>query len=227
MYRLWSDRLPADLEVCAIQLPGRERRIREPAFTEIPRLVRALADALPEYLGVPFAFFGHSMGALVCFELARLLCSERGLCPVGLFVAGHRAPQHPATDAGMRHLGDREFIAELRSIGGTPEAALEQPELMELLLQPLRADITACETYTYTPGPPLDYPITAFGGLEDQYVSAAHLAGWAEHTTRGFALRLLPGGHFFVDASQERLLAMLGEDLRDWNRLAQARVDTT
>src|SRR5205823_631917 len=138
--RPWVDALPATIEVCPVQLPGREGRFGEPAFTRMAPLVDALARALPPHLGRPFAFFGHSMGALVGFELARLLRREHGLEPAHLFVSGCAAPQLRDPGRPLHRLPDAEFRQELRRLGGTPPAVLENDELMGLVLPLLRAD---------------------------------------------------------------------------------------
>jgi medium-chain acyl-[acyl-carrier-protein] hydrolase len=200
------------LEVCAVRPPGRERRLTERSFRRVGSLVQALADALPVDR-VPFALFGHSMGALVCFELARELRRRGALGPLALFVAGRPAPQIIAPDQDLHRRPDAEFVEELRRLGGTPAEALQNADLMELVLEGLRADIELCETYSYTAEPPLDCPITAFAGEVDEIVRTRDVRRWREQTRGRFDLHALPGGHFFVESSREALLATIAADL--------------
>jgi medium-chain acyl-[acyl-carrier-protein] hydrolase len=213
IYRGWGDILPRHVEVCAAQLPGRGTRVREPAATDLGALVRALADALENKLDRPFAFFGHSLGALICFELARHLRERGGPQPIYLFVSGRRAPQLPGTQRVIHDLPEPEFIEELRRLRGTPTEVLEHPELMQLLSPPLRADFSLAETYAYAPGPRLNCPISAFGGLQDEEVGREELEGWKEQMTGRFKLRMMPGNHFFLNDVQQPLLRSIAEDL--------------
>jgi medium-chain acyl-[acyl-carrier-protein] hydrolase len=213
IYRGWGGILPRQVEVCAAQLPGRGTRMSEPAVTDLGALVGALADALENKLDRPIALFGHSMGALICFELARHLRERGGPQPVCLFVSGRRAPQLPSTQRVIHDLPEPEFIEELRRLQGTPPEVLEHPELMQLLSPLLRADFSLSETYAHAPGPPLDCPISAFGGLQDEEVGREELEGWKEQTTGRFKLRMMPGNHFFLNDGQQPLLRSIAEDL--------------
>ena len=180
MFRTWPDGLPADVEVCPVQLPGRGARLMEPPFTQLSPLIEALAQALFPLLDKPFAFFGHSLGALVSFELARYLRRQHGLHPVRLFVSAGRAPQIPHRDLPMHTLPEEEFLAKLRRLNGTPREVLAHAELMEIILPLLRADFAVYETYVYAIEPPLNCPISTFGGLQDQRVSRGDLEAWRE-----------------------------------------------
>lgn len=213
IYRGWGDALPAAVEVCPVQLPGRERRFREPLHTRMDTLVSELGAALRPLLDVPFALFGHSMGALVGFELARELRRQGGPRPVHLFVSGHRAPRLPEVNPPVYHLPDDRFLAELRRLNGTPRELLENEELMELLLPLLRADMGICESYGYTPEDPLDVPVSVLGGDEDPEVPVPDLAPWSEETSRECTLRTYPGDHFFIHGARESVLRDLRDDL--------------
>jgi medium-chain acyl-[acyl-carrier-protein] hydrolase len=213
IFRSWPQRLPPSVEVCAVQLPGRGSRLREPPFTDLDTLLRALAEALLPYLDQPFAFFGHSMGALIGFELARRLRERELPGPIRLFVSGHRAPQLDRHDPPSYDLPEPEFLEELRRINGTPGEVLEHPELIQLLLPLLRADFKVVQAYLYKPRPPLDSPITAFGGLQDEDVSREQMAAWREQTTAEFSLHMLPGDHFFIHTSEALLLEVLSRRL--------------
>lgn len=214
VFRLWQEQLPPTIEVRAIQLPGRETRLRERPFTEITPLVQALARVVASE-GRPCAFFGHSMGALVSFEVARHLRREGVALPHHLFVSGRRAPQVADRLAPISPLADGPFLAALRRYNGTPEAVLQNAEAMSLFLPILRADFALCERYAYRPEPPLDCPITAFGGVEDETVPPIDLAAWRLQTRATFAQHLLPGDHFFLNRYREPLLELLARDLTD------------
>jgi surfactin synthase thioesterase subunit len=213
-YRRWAESLPADVEVGIVHLPGREGRLREAPFTRIEPLVDAAAPALRPYLDLPFAMFGHSMGALVAFELARRFRDEGAGVPTQLFVSGRRAPQLPPRHAPMTHLPDDQFVGEIRRrYNGIPDEVLRHPDLLALLLPGLRADLSVVETYAHRPGVPLPCPITAFGGLADPEATEAELVGWRQQTAAALSVRMLPGGHFFVQSAHEDLMRILTDEL--------------
>jgi medium-chain acyl-[acyl-carrier-protein] hydrolase len=214
VYRDWHRILPASIGVYAAQPPGRGDRVAEPLFLDLPALIEPLTEAIKSYLDKPFAFFGHSMGALIAFELARKLRAEYDVEPAHLFVSGRRAPQVANSDPVTYNLDDAEFIEELRRLNGTPKVMLDNPELMELMGPTLRADFQVCQTYIYTDSPPLDCPITVFGGLQDEDVTLEYLQPWRDHTNGAFELRLLPGDHFFLHSSEAILLRIIAEGLR-------------
>lgn len=192
-----------------MQPPGRGSRLRERPFTNLNELVAAAEPALRPFMDRPFAFYGHSMGAIVAYELARRLREEGRPGPLHLFVSGRRAPQLPETDDLTYDLPDPEFIEELRRLKGTPPEVLDNNELLHLVLPLLRADFAAIQTYKYEEGRPLACPITVVGGLMDEEVTREHLAGWREVTTGNFSLHMVPGDHFFVHTSQDILLEIL------------------
>ncbi len=212
-FRAWADNLPKTVEVCPVQLPGRGARMMEAPFTRMVPLVHAAAEALLPHLDKPFTFFGHSMGALVSFEVARWLRKQGGPEPIHLFVSGCFAPYIP-DPYPLHNLPDPELLEGLRRLNGMPQEALENAELMRLLLPTLRADCTVTETYTYTDEPPLNCPISAFGGLQDHLVGRAHLEAWREQTTASFSLRMFPGDHFFLQTAQPLLLQILSRELQ-------------
>ncbi|MCA1566076.1 MAG: thioesterase II family protein [Acidobacteria bacterium] len=213
IFRDWQSKLPGNVEVCPVQLPGRGKRLGEQPFTQMQFLAEALVHALLPHLDKPFAFFGHSMGALISFELARTLRKKYGRAPRQLFVSGRRAPSIPNLEPPTYDLPETEFIETLHNLKGTPGEVLEHPELMKLVLPLLRADFALCETYGYTPAPPLDCPISAFGGLQDAEVTRAHLEGWRTETTATFSLRMFPGDHFFLNTGGALLLRVLSQAL--------------
>jgi surfactin synthase thioesterase subunit len=207
IFRTWSDGLPADVEVCPVQLPGRGTRLTERPFTQLSPLVESLAQALVPLLDQPFAFFGHSLGSLISFELRRAY----GVQPVRIFVSAGRAPQIPHRDAPVHALPKKEFLAELSRLNGTPSEILEHKELMEIMLPLLRTDFAVYESYSYSAEPPLDCPISAFGGLHDHRVNDSDLQAWRVQTNGSFSLRMFPGDHFFLN--QLPLLRTLSQAL--------------
>jgi medium-chain acyl-[acyl-carrier-protein] hydrolase len=212
-FRAWPDGLPPTVEVRVAQLPGRGARIRETPFARLGPLVAALAAALRPTLDRPFAFFGHSLGALVGFELARALRRQGGPQPARLFVSGHAAPHLPQSGPAIHALPDAAFRDELRRLDGTPVEILDNQEVMQLLLPALRADFAASEAYAYTAEPPLECPIAAFGGAEDERVSRPALEAWRKQTRAAFSLKMFPGGHFFLHSARQAVLRALREEL--------------
>jgi medium-chain acyl-[acyl-carrier-protein] hydrolase len=213
IFRTWSDGLSAEIEVCPVQLPGRGTRLREPPFRQLSSLVQALAQALFPYFDKPFAFFGHSLGALVSFELARQLRRQYSVEPVHLFVSACCAPQIPNSGAPLHTLPDPALLETLRHLNGTPREILKHEELMRLMLPVLRADFAVYETYAYSTELSLDCPISTFGGLHDRSVSRSDLEAWRAQTNAFFSLRMLPGNHFFLNTAKPLLLRVLSQDL--------------
>jgi medium-chain acyl-[acyl-carrier-protein] hydrolase len=213
IFRTWSDGLPSDVEVCPVQFPGRGTRLMETPFTQLSPLVQALAQAMVPLLDKPFVFFGHSLGALVGFELARQLRRQSGVQPVRLFVSADRAPQIPHRDRPIHALPEREFLHELRRMNGIHGKVLEDVELMQIMLPVLRADFAVYETYVYSTEPPLDCPISTFGGLQDHRVNRGDLEAWRDQTSGPFSLRMFTGDHFFLNTTQPRLLQVLSQEL--------------
>jgi len=208
VYRLWPNGLPASLEVCTVQLPGREQRLREPAKTSIVELVRELVPAFQPFLDLPFVMFGHSMGAVLASEVTRALADAGDPLPQHLLVSGRRPPHITGSESPMHGLDDPAFVAELnRRYRGIPAEVLEQPDLMALFIPILRADLTALETYLPARRAPLSCPITAFGGLDDCLTPREHLEAWKGDTTGPCNVRMYPGDHFYLNTQRSRLLA--------------------
>ncbi len=213
-YRSWATAFPSDIEVLGVQLPGRGSRFKEPLSTRLAPLLDALALEVTK-LGedAPFAFFGHSMGALLAFELTRELRQRGAPLPSRLFVSGYRAPGLPERDAPLHHLSDAEFLTALRRYGGMPASLLEQPELMEMVLPIVRADFALVESWRDIQGAPLDLPITAFCGDNDANATAEETDAWRAHTLDEFILHTLPGDHFFIQSAEPALLDVMTQAL--------------
>ncbi len=213
-YRDWQRHLSNGVGLSLAHLPGRGSRISEPAFREYKLLIAALADAIAPHLPPVFAFWGHSMGAMISFELARELRRRNQPSPIALFVSGRSAPQIPDRDPHTFDLPKQEFIAELRRLKGTPAEVLESAELTDLLLPTVRADFELIQKYEYQSEAPLSCAIRAYGGLQDTEVPAADLKAWQEQTTGTFKVRMFPGDHFYVHTSAD-LVNVLRRDLLD------------
>lgn len=214
VFYTWQKDIPRDVEVCPIQLPGRQGRLEEPLFTRMEPLLEALAPAIQPYLDRPFAFFGHSLGTKISFELACHLRAQGASMPVCLFFSGSIPPHIHSSDSPIHNLSDVEFMEALRRFNGTPEALLQNEELLQLFLPILRADVTLHETYQYVLDEPFDCPVSVFGGLEDYEVSQDDLEAWRVHTRGKFTLRMFPGDHFFLRSAQAPLLEAVSHDLQ-------------
>ncbi len=215
VFRQWQATLPDQIEVCPVQLPGRENRISEPLITNLDELVDIASVELASYFDSPFAFYGHSIGARIAFELARNVHRKLGVRPCCLIVSGSRAPHIPEPNP-LHHLPDNEFMNELRRFSGTPEAVLQSKELMEMFLPILRADFSVDETYVYSEALPLDCPIFVFGGTDDAEAKIEELKAWADHTSNAFSLEMISGGHFFLQTERNLLLQSIRGILRQF-----------
>ncbi len=209
-FRTWPALLAEhrpEVEVCAVQPPGRENRLNEKPFTQVTSLVDALIMALRPELDRPFALFGHSMGAIVAYELAQAL-TRIGTPPTHLLVSGRRAPGTPERYPPIHPAPTDDTL--LRAIqqryGNLPELLLQDAELKAIYAPLLRADFTLVESYTPSTLTPLPCPITAFGGANDPIATEAELAAWRTVTESDFALHLLPGGHFYLQEQSSPLL---------------------
>jgi medium-chain acyl-[acyl-carrier-protein] hydrolase len=213
IFRNWVERLAPYVEVVPIHLPGRAKRMVETPFRNMEPLVESLAYGLAPWLKKPFAFFGHSMGATISFELAHKIQDIFGLKPLHLFVSGRAAPQIPCCQQPIACLPEEEFIQKLEALGGTPREVLEDAELLRLVLMPLRADCELIESYEYIEKNKLECPITAFGGRADKDVTTKDLDAWREQTSSTFRLRLFKGDHFFLRTAETQLLSVMLDQL--------------
>jgi medium-chain acyl-[acyl-carrier-protein] hydrolase len=213
VFREWARRLSPGVEVCAAQFPGRGARMFEEPFSDVAQFVDESSSALLQYSDKPFAFFGHSMGALIAFELARRLRREGRPLPLHLFVSGRGSLRELKGELHRALLSDSELLEELRRFDGVPAEVLANAELMRIMMPSIRADFTACERYVYTAEPPLGCPLSAFGGLQDEEVSREQLEAWRDETTAAFSCKIFPGGHFFLDTDQPMLLRAVAQEL--------------
>lgn len=221
VFRNWNKRLPRDVEVVALELPGRQRRFGEPLIRRMDQLLEVLVKEIEPLLDVPSAFFGHSLGGTVCFELARRLRDLGKIEPRYLFVSGCGAPQTRRSEKIRHKLPDDAFVDSLVDLGGIPQGLLEHKELLSLVLPVLRADVEMIETWSFEADTPLDLGITAFGGLADPDVTSLELEAWRAQTRLGFHSVWIPGDHFFIQSNENLVLEVIARDIEAWmNTLA-------
>ncbi|HTU45289.1 MAG TPA: alpha/beta fold hydrolase [Bryobacteraceae bacterium] len=204
----WTKYRSEHLELVPVEIPGRGRRFGEESHRSLKTLVPALAREIQTATDGLFAFFGHSMGALLVFELCRFMRQSGATLPVCLFISGSKAPHLAYIPPASRWYNSAlpEFVGHLRSYAGCPPEMLENPELMEVVLPYLRADLGIAQSYEFHSGDPLPIPICAFGGDCDPHVSIEDVQAWLHHTTSNFHCTILPGDHFFFRAWQPELL---------------------
>lgn len=212
-YHSWPATLPEWVEVCSLLPPGRGNRFLEAPLERMDDLVSQAVPALEPELDRPFAFFGHSMGGMIGFALAREI-QRRGLgSPVALFVSGCNAPQFPEDDP-LHHMPHERFVQEMRDLNSAPPEVWANEELMELLLPALRADCMLSETYLYQGPCDLDCPIVAFDGVDDPLTFDDQIEGWSAQTSGPFTVHRIPGDHFFLDSAKAELLGLLTRHLQ-------------
>jgi len=214
VFRTWPAAFPSHVELMLMQPPGREARWGEKPFRTADGLADAATQAILPYLTMPFVFFGHSLGALVSFEVARRLRRAGQPMPLRMFASAHRAPHLPHPHPLLHGLPDKDFIDQIRrQYGGIPQPVLDNPDLVELMLPCLRADFTVFETYRYTEQAPLGCPITAFGGVRDRRITEREIGDWRQQTTGGFRHEMFDGDHFFLQGRRDDLIASILGDL--------------
>jgi surfactin synthase thioesterase subunit len=208
----WCRAFPDEIEVCGVKLPGREARLGEAPIGAMDPLAASLAGVLVAHLQAPFAFLGHSVGGLLCFEVARRLWREHGLCPAHLFLCATAAPDRIAAKHQLHQLPRERFLQAIAQLGGTPPEVLANDALLELLLPALRADFALSETYVYNPTDPLPVSATLLGGFADSLAERADLEAWTHCVSGPIELEMLPGGHFFVQSAEAIVLARVRRD---------------
>jgi medium-chain acyl-[acyl-carrier-protein] hydrolase len=209
----WSEYVSPAVEVCSVQLPGREGRLTMLPYTSMRPLVQAVGNAILPFLDKPYVLFGHSLGGLIAFELARYLHDLGVTRPLSLLVSAADAPHLGRTTDRLHALPDDELIGQLSLLRGTPQEILQHPEVMQLLLPTIRADLQVFETYAYRAGSPLPCPIAVFGGIDDKRVELSGLENWRHHSRTGFSLTMLPGDHFFIHSACRALVERIGSHL--------------
>lgn len=211
-YRALAARLAPQFDARVVQYPGRQDRRLEPGPDDITELAAQIVGATGARLQPPFAFFGHSMGAVVAFETARLLAAAGSPQPAVLLVSARRAPSLPRVEP-VRSADDHALIADVRALAGAGAGALDDEELLEMVLPALRSDYRAIERYRYRPGAALACPVIGLAGRTDPRASPADVAAWADHTAGPFVLHEFTGGHFFIDSEQAAVAGVIGAAL--------------
>lgn len=215
IFAQWPRWLPREIEVCAVQMPGRDARLGEAPLTRWSEAIPQLVAALTPWMDRPYALFGHSLGAVLAFEVAHALPASARSRLLHLFVSGRRAPHLPADETLALDLPDHVIVEELKRLAGTPGEILESAEMMEVYLPLLRADFTLSETYAYQARGPLRVPLSAYGGATDAEVPSADVAAWRHHTAAAFRQRTFAGGHFFLNDQRSALVAHLAFELSE------------
>ena len=214
VFRNWKTRLQPEIATIALQAPGRAMRIAEIPHDSIGEIVAEIMRSFPTLEDRPFAFYGHSLGALIAFELARQLRREDRPQPCHLFVGGARPPHIGPILPRLHGLQEQAFLNGLQArYSGLPTAILDNPEALALFLPALRADFAAYESHAYRTESPLACPISGFAGERDALVPAGTVAGWEMHTSAAFDLQVLRGGHFFLEDSWEQLTDSIKREL--------------
>ena len=214
VFRPWTAYLPPSTEICAIQPPGREGDFGSEPAASMRDLVDGIVSAMRPLLDGPFAFFGHSLGAIVAYETALAIARE-GIEPMLLFASGHRAPHLPSPRPAIAHLPDDRFVHEVAQLGGMPAEVLENQEFLELVMPTLRADFRIAECYHPPMSVALRCPVIALGSVAD-YVSEEAIAAWRETTSGPFDWKMFPGDHFYINTERAALTAYVGATLDDW-----------
>lgn len=211
-FRSWIPGLPSSVGLTRSLLPGREDRLLDSPYNNLDLLVADLLSNIVSILDRPFALFGHSMGALIAYELARQLSSAGQRSPSLLMVSAHRAPHLPDRRRPVHKLSDTALIDELSRYSGTHPDVLANEELLSLVLPTFRSDLELCETYQWRPARRLHCPILVLGGIDDEN-TMLELEQWREHTTESCTIKLFPGGHFFLDSARTAVLSTISDAL--------------
>lgn len=213
LFQSWQGFHPL-VQVAPVEFPGRASRFNELPHRRLEPLVQEVAKALTPFLDKPFAFFGHSMGALVAFELTRFLERTRAISPRCLYISGRRPPQLAEPPRRLRYdLPEQEFRGEIRGIGGIPRDFLDNASTMDMLVPIFRADLELVQTYRYAGGPLIRCPISVFSGTEDPDAGPDSGAAWRELTSGPFSIHPIPGDHFFILQSRKALLDALSREI--------------
>jgi medium-chain acyl-[acyl-carrier-protein] hydrolase len=223
-FRPWLGAMPTGVALQAIQYPGRENRMKEPALTRMEPLTTAIAEVLLPYLESPYALFGHSMGAMVAFSVCQYLQRHGKALPEHVFLSACLPPQNQALQRSVMDLSDDELLDELREYGQTPEGVLDNAELMNVYLPLVRADFSVIESFRPNPEDALSCPLTVYGGTADSRVKGLRLGDWHAWTTGAFHVELFDGEHFFVYDQQGRFLSSFVQKL---SQLAHVKSEGT
>jgi medium-chain acyl-[acyl-carrier-protein] hydrolase len=209
VFSSWSAQLPDSIESHIIHYPGRGSRYNEAPVRSLIALTSDLSQAIQPLLDKPYTFFGHSLGGLVAFELARRLCQNGLPQPSVIFISACGAPHIPDTQPPIHALPKSEFINSLKRLNGIPNEIINNTEVLDLFLPTVRADLELIERYEHKTDRPLDVPIFALGGLDDHRINRERLEGWADYTSAGFRSTYFPGDHFFINTDRDSVIASI------------------
>jgi medium-chain acyl-[acyl-carrier-protein] hydrolase len=209
----WGHYVPPEIDVVPVHLPGRGTRLLEKARVRMEPLVQELKEAIEPLLDLPYVFFGHSMGAILCFELARSLRRAGKSLPQQLFVSARCAPQILNSDPPSYLLPDRELVQEIERLNGTPREIIHNKEIMDFVLPLVRADFELIHSYKYHDDAVLSCGISAYAGLDDPEVTLKEITEWREQTSSSFNVRTFKGDHFFLISRQAALLNVFSKEL--------------
>jgi len=215
MYRHWQKRLE-NVEVCAVQLPGRERRMADAPIDNLGELVKQVMPAMESLLDKPYIVFGHSMGGLLGYEIVKQIQKCQLRLPKWLIVYAYRSPEIVNRNKTLHELSDNDFINELRHYGGTPKQVLDHDETMKLVLPTIRADFKIHEKYRFIDEFPVKCPITAIAGCDDNFVPIEDMTPWKNKTNNSFELKTIQAGHFLNPQAENQLLDSIQTRINDF-----------
>ena len=213
VYHRWAGRLPEDIELHAAELPGRATRIADRALTDFDSLLSAILPALLERAGPRFALYGHSMGALMAFELAVRLQRDGHAAPACVFVSGQNAPHIPITER-LSEWSDEQLVAEISRLNGTSSDVLQNKAFLSHYLSIIRADLRVVESYRFRSNAPLTCPLVVFAGTEDPHLCEEGILAWTRHTSSQTIIRTRAGGHFTWWNDEARIIEEISEFLK-------------
>ena len=205
IYRPWINHLPDNVELIIVEPPGRGSRMNEPTYSNMDELTTELSKVIPKLFDKPYIFFGHSLGSRIAFELMNKLSKLSYALPQHFIASGSRGPQNKATRKKIHHLGDTEFIEEIRSLGGTPREILDNRELLNLFLPMLKADFEIAHDYCYKGNSIFNCPISVFGGQDDE-IDTSSLASWEDSFSSSAEVSMFGGNHFFIDHNRVNVI---------------------
>ncbi|MEY9840335.1 thioesterase II family protein [Streptacidiphilus sp. EB103A] len=212
-FRPWSEALAPRVQALAVQYPGRQDRLHHPRLTSVADFADEAFIALEPLMDRPLALFGHSMGAMIAFELGLRMRSRLGMEPSALFVSARRAPSAGKPDGAVHLLPDDQLVTHLHHLSGTDSRILDDESVLRMILPPMRSDYQAIETYLYRPGPPLGCPVVVLVGDDDGTITPSEARSWEAHTTGPFALHVFSGGHFYLAEHQQALADLVTREL--------------
>lgn len=222
IYRQWSKIAPDSLEICLIELPGHGRRFKEKCHLCLETLSEDLLESILPYLNKSFAFFGHSMGALIGYELAKKLLIHYNISPAHLFISAHRSPDCLIEEAPLYDLPEDILIQKLTELEGMPREIIENRELLEIILPVIRSDFRICETYIPQNHMPVNCPLTVICGINDNYASFPHMQNWYKYTTDTFEIIKVEGNHFYILENEQKIIRLITSALYNKRKILQA-----